>query len=1028
MRLPPETGLHRSNGPQVSFLTPPSNSMIGRERSDESLNHGWKEDTMTERKQREIPFRRTSVGFVVMLLMSTLGVLATVPTTSANLTGSIGISGSSSPVPDAWYSSFDTISFEAEVTNYYASPSGAARTLTWYACDGDITATACKSVYEETGQFNMGNIPGQTTQNIPSSELWIPGQSAEGIFTILYTFSQNDQVSADDEFRFTINLTNDFVDVIADVSHNPLEHLPNLAVYDDESVLNTGTDYVFKAKGQSTLCGLCTFAGDFGWQLWDLEETMMLKEAYKTVETLPAWGGYDPYNINLPAFNYGQEGRYMLKFGLFGSTGNPYADLNEGNNLATFEIVLNDSIDLKVTDVYPSHNAQSSQFYYGTERVVSTFANLGNMSVENITVSYQVYNTQYELEVEDSCEIAVMHPSDTETCTFNMTTTGNNRLVRVQMPTIYQNGEDVRMGDNLYSLNVDVQVGAINPTVQTNSDNNVFLTSDDVELVGRFNPIASQPLNYTWREGFYVWGHGQVLNRTGEAFGLGHHNLTLQVTDPWGETEYAYVEFDVLNSLDLSVQPYFTGHAITEEEATFEHEILLPILGKNYGIGGGDSPLMMIDVDVQPLSTDDEGLRSVDMTLNLTAILPENIDLTTVDIRYLPSSDSVVWEFLDGIDSYTFGPDSETVDISMTKDGVILLIGVLPPTNATAEAVAWTQLVAGQIQLDWTPTGDTTNPYVGGWNVYKIQGISGTTVFPETTGGINENIWEELTFDSHVATLPLSQQTWLDPEPLETGICASYAILPIDREGNPNLQMANITRVNGVAGQLCGDAIPPSTSISDLSHTWAFTNSTECFDQQQDWSLCYTVDLSWTWPAHEAQGNVSWNIYRIEYRPENVDLKFIDPIIEGMEGVPGETGTLTQSGLERDGIRPYRTYYYIFAPIDSVGNELLIADHATTNVERVHIDNDWWSYNQHLIPPEPEPPEPPLGIPWLQKLNDATQVSEFQTAGFVLLATIVLNFLLLPLLLKQRKRLKRVLEARKRNREAAMTDFDDFFE
>ena len=36
-----------------------------------------------------------------------------------------------------------------------------------------------------------------------------------------------------------------------------------------------------------------------------------------------------------------------------------------------------------------------------------------------------------------------MHPSDTATCTFNLTTTGNNRLIRVQMPTIYQNGEDV---------------------------------------------------------------------------------------------------------------------------------------------------------------------------------------------------------------------------------------------------------------------------------------------------------------------------------------------------------------------------------------------------------------------------------------------------------------------------------------------------------------------------------------------------------------------------------------------------------
>ena len=135
---------------------------------------------MTERKQREISQRRTSLGFVVMLLFSTLGVLATVPVSSANLTGSIGISGSASPTPDAWFSSFDTINFEAEVTNYYASPSGSARTLTWYACDGDVTSSACKSVYEETGQFNMGNIPGQTTEGVVSSESLGPGTKCRG--------------------------------------------------------------------------------------------------------------------------------------------------------------------------------------------------------------------------------------------------------------------------------------------------------------------------------------------------------------------------------------------------------------------------------------------------------------------------------------------------------------------------------------------------------------------------------------------------------------------------------------------------------------------------------------------------------------------------------------------------------------------------------------------------------------------------------------------------------------------------------
>ena len=64
---------------------------------------------------------------------------------------------------------------------------------------------------------------------------------------------------------------------------------------------------------------------------------------------------------------------------------------------------------------------------------------------------------------------------------------------------------------------------------------------------------------------------------------------------------------------------------------------------------------------------------------------------------------------------------------------------------------------------------------------------------------------------------------------------------------------------------------------------------------------------------------------------------------------------------------------------------------------------------------------------WNLKLNDAMGVEEFQLAGVALLATLVLNFILLPLMLKKRKRLKRVIKARKRNSAAAM-DFDDFFE
>jgi hypothetical protein len=255
-------------------------------------------------------------------------------------------------------------------------------------------------------------------------------------------------------------------------------------------------------------------------------------------------------------------------------------------------------------------------------------------------------------------------------------------------------------------------------------------------------------------------------------------------------------------------------------------------------------------------------------------------------------------------------------------------------------------------------------------------------------------------------------------------------VIPVDREGNPNYQMVNVTRVDGVAGLLCGDAIPPTTDIIQFDHSWAFTNDTDCFDRRSDWSICYVVNLTWTWPDHEAQGELMWNLYRVENKPTNVNLKYIDPIAANLKGVPGEQGSFNQSGIETDGIRAYRTYYYILAPVDSVGNEQQVASYPSPSIERVNIEDDWWAYNEHLIPePEPEP-EPPLGIPWLKTLNEYMLEEEFQYAGGALLATLLLNFILLPLIIKKRKRLKRVVSARKRNSSSKRyeDEFDEFFE
>ena len=133
---------------------------------------------------------------------------------------------------------------------------------------------------------------------------------------------------------------------------------------------------------------------------------------------------------------------------------------------------------------------------------------------------------------------------------------------------------------------------------------------------------------------------------------------------------------------------------------------------------------------------------------------------------------------------------------------------------------------------------------------------------------------------------------------------------------------------------------------------------------------------------------------------------------------------------EYDNIRPLRTYYFILAPIDSVGNEQTLANYPSPNVERVEIEDQWWDYYQHLIPePEPEP-EPPLGVDWLGTLNDYMQEDEFTTTGLASLVVLVISIISLPLLLQKRKRLKRIMAARNRKAGAQSTanDFDDFFD
>ena len=187
--------------------------------------------------------------------------------------------------------------------------------------------------------------------------------------------------------------------------------------------------------------------------------------------------------------------------------------------------------------------------------------------------------------------------------------------------------------------------------------------------------------------------------------------------------------------------------------------------------------------------------------------------------------------------------------------------------------------------------------------------------------------------------------------------------------------------------------------------------------------------MSWVWPEQETSGNVTWNLYQTDQQPDGIDLSFLTPVESGLTGAEGETGYYNQSGIEDDNIRPWRTLYYVLAPVDSVGNQLLEVDYPVNTI-RIVIQDQWWDYNQHLIPIPPPEPEPPLGVEWLGTLTDYMEVDEFQTTGIIALLTLVISMISLPILIKKRKRLSRIMKARNRQSGARITadEFEDFFD
>ena len=967
---------------------------------------------------------------VFLLLLASLTGLVTLPTAAASESGDLALLATVSPLEDSWASSWDPVMFEVTVANQGLGVS-TNRATKWFVCAGEMTGPVCKSSYDATGSFSLSNIFSGVTTNVTSGSQWNPSGD-EGTFTIVYAFDLNDQDATDDMLTFNMNFTRSYTDLSVDTQHNPLADLEGTASFNGQIVLNTATDYILDAKGQINACGTCNFEAILGWQMWTTGASpVLVGEAYTSVTNLPSWGGQSPFTRAMPALNSASPGEFTLMWGQFNSSGTPYGDLDPSNDLTSVGVVFDDTIDLQATSMLPGHDASSADYYYGSNMVIATVSNLGNKSIAIVSVAFQVYDPIGEVEYETSCVLQTFLPGEVRTCIFDITTIGADRTLTLQVPSGHDEGDEDKFSNNALSEVADLVAGEINANIFQSNAIGVYTTGEAIEMSARTGATAAGPLNYSWWvSGIINLGYGSELNISGATLGLGDHIITLRVTDVFGELQSVHEDITVYDYVSLDNGDLFTGQAVARSSAYLRFESSLPVLGTSYGIGEGKAPLLLLSFEI--LSTEDDspdvGMDWMDIQLNMTSLLPENIPIESVDVRYLPTLDDYIWTYLD---QYTDNQDG-TFNVQLEENGVIMIIGNSPAANLSAGPITSTQLEGGQLQLNWTATGDSTNPYIGGWNVYKLLIVQQAgTLFPDPANGVNEFIWKELTADSLVASLSPGISSWIDPQPLETGDCASYAIMPSSREGTPDFGHINVSLdENGQATAFCGDAIAPVSSITNFQHTSTFTNDTECYKVVNDWNMCYDLNMTWTWPENEPNGQLYWNLYMIEQQPNGVDLRFLTPIMSNMTSVPGQAGYYNQSGLEDANLRPMRTYYFILAPVDSVGNEQTLTDYPSPNVERVTIEDDWWVFNQYLIPePEPEP-EPPLGVPWLGTLNDYMQEDEFTTTGIASLIVLVLSIISLPLMLQKRKRLKRVIAARNRRAGIKTTadEFDDFFD
>ena len=196
---------------------------------------------------------RKSLGLVAILLFSVFAGISFTPTVSASVNGDLEITTSISPMPNDYMTSWDAILITVQVTNTGFFYNTDSREIEFFVCEGVQEVNACFLDREERGTGLIEPIGiGQTSTYTFNTGFSPNGK--EGAFTLVYRFVESDDNTSNDVKAFTVYFTQRLVDISFE-AQDPTSQLTDVAIYNDEVILNTNKDYSMNINGMVTSCG-----------------------------------------------------------------------------------------------------------------------------------------------------------------------------------------------------------------------------------------------------------------------------------------------------------------------------------------------------------------------------------------------------------------------------------------------------------------------------------------------------------------------------------------------------------------------------------------------------------------------------------------------------------------------------------------------------------------------------------------------------------------------------------------------------